>query len=217
LGLGIPKSLVRVGEKRILEWQLVDVIGPDDAVVLVVGYMADAVSRLAKRLRPNIEIIVNEEWAKTKTAASLSLGIRSVEGRCVSLDGDLLVHPDDLRRLVDSTIDIVGISDVLSVEPVFAEVDERNLCRSFSYETISRWEWTGLVNFSTTSVSAASGNVFEMIAHLLPVPTLSVRCVEVDTPEDLRNAAVVWSAVMKDILQRKAVHGFGKNSDLLAS
>lgn len=216
LGKGIPKSLVSVGSRKILDWQLNEMCRPSDHVKIVVGYMGDEVGKLAKNLFPSIEVLHNSDWATTKTAASLSLGKRGTTARCLSLDGDLLVHPDDFRQLVECDMDVIGITPVISAQPVFVEICEKGNCRSFSFEKQTPWEWTGLVNFDPTKVSEATGNVFEMMECLLPTPTLCVRTVEVDTVEDLRHASLVWSSMMKDLLRKGAGNGLTKNPGLLA-
>ncbi len=192
LGMKLPKSLVKVAGRSMLEWQLGEMCPSVQGVRIVVGYLGERVAELARHLRPSIEVIVNENWKTTKTAASLSLGMEGVAGRCVSLDGDLLVHPDDFRELLLIDHDMIGITEVNSSQPVFAVVDEQGRCSEMSYTKLSPYEWTGLVNFWPKYVAAGQGNVFEMIECLLPAPTMKVRCCEIDTPADLLNAARVW-------------------------
>jgi choline kinase len=196
LGLGIPKSLVKVGAQQILKWQLTTMCRSEDTVRIVVGYMAEQVAELAKFCFPTIKVIHNDDWQSTKTAASLSLGAANWNGRCVSLDGDLLVHPGDFRQLVESGWDTIGVTAVSSQEPVCAEVDESGMCRAISYDTKSPWEWTGLVNFDPRRVPPAKNHVFEMIQGILPAVAIDVRSVEVDTLEDLRNANFAWSRLL---------------------
>lgn len=192
LGMNIPKSLVEVAGRPILEWQLREMCQQLETVRIVVGYMREQVTELARRLRPSIEIIENNQWKVTKTAASLSLGMADVAGRCVSLDGDLLVHPADFWRIVSADHDVIGVTDTISAQPVFASVDAARACTAMSYSVISPYEWTGLVNFNPSQVAPAQNNVFEMIECLLPVPAVCVRCCEIDTPADFLNATRVW-------------------------
>ncbi len=192
LKMNIPKSLVEVAGCSILEWQLNELCQSVESVRIVVGYMGETVARLARRLRPSIEVIFNEEWKTTKTAASLSLGMLGVAGRCVSLDGDLLVHPADFYSFVSAQKDLIGVSKVLSSQPVFAIVDDSEACVEMSYTKLSPYEWTGLVNFDPPRVAPAKNNVFEMIECLLPAAIYPVRCCEVDTAGDLLAANRDW-------------------------
>ncbi|WP_256388137.1 NTP transferase domain-containing protein [Pirellula sp. SH-Sr6A] len=216
LGMGVPKSLVRVGKRRILDWQLNEMCAPTDRVKIVVGYMGHQVAKLAKNLFPSIEILTNPDWATTKTAASLSLGKAGVSGRVLSLDGDLLVHPEDFRRMVECQSDAIGVTPVISTQPVFAKLSDSGACESFSFQQPTPWEWTGLVNFNAQAVPDGKANVFEMMHCILPATTVCVRTVEVDTAEDLRQAPLIWSAMMKDILKKGFSNGLAENSRLLA-
>ncbi len=165
-------------------------------LTVVVGYQGEAVARLARSIRPNVNVLFNENWEVTKTAASLSLGAATACGRCISLDGDLLVAPADFAALLAAPGDIVGVAVPSTSHPLFARVDQCGRCVGFSYTTATDWEWTGLVNFDATQLPGCQGNVFEMIDCLLPVATLEVQCVEVDTPEDLRQAEARWPAIL---------------------
>lgn len=216
LGMGLPKSLVRVGTRRILHWQLSEMCVPSDRIKIVVGYMGDEVAKIAKNLFPSIEVLTNPDWATTKTAASLSLGKADVRGRVLSLDGDLLVHPEDFRRMVECQTDAIGVTPVLSAQPVYAHLTESGACQSFSFQQRTPWEWTGLVNFDAQEVPDGKANVFEMMHCILPATTVCVRTVEVDTAEDLRQAPFIWSAMMKDVFKKRLSYGLTENSRLLA-
>lgn len=209
LGMNIPKSLVEVAGRPILEWQLQELCQSVERVRIVVGYMREQVAELARRLHPSIEVIVNDQWKVTKTAASLSLGMAGVTGRCVSLDGDLLVHPADFQRLVCADHDVIGVAKASSSQPVFAVLDGAQTCTVMSYSLISPFEWTGLVNFDPSQVAPAQNNVFEMIECLLPVPTVCVRCCEVDTPADFLNATRVWPKYVNTLEQKYASRNAG--------
>jgi choline kinase len=198
LGFDKPKSLVNVLDQPILYWQLRLLCQRMADVRIVVGYRGGEVASLARSLRPDIRIIVNNEWQTTRTGGSLSRGAAGVQGRVVSLDGDLLVHPDDFRLVTDVTDDTIGITPVNSTEPVHAMLDDRGRCRRLAYGAVSDFEWTGLVNFDPRRVPAADGHVFEMIAGILPCAAKSVRCWEVDTVADLERALRGWKVVLAE-------------------
>jgi len=216
LGKGIPKSLVHVGARRILHWQLSEMCHFGDDVKIVVGFQGDEVAAFARNLFPRIQVLYNADWRTTKTAASLTIGAATADGRCLSLDGDLLVHPWDFRLLVNSVSDVIGITPVNSSQPVYAQLDNSGRCTSFSFGEITPWEWTGLVNFDRRRVPGCNGNVFEMIQCLLPAPVMRVRTVEVDTLDDLRQAPAIWSSMLKDCIQSGELYGPAENSRLLA-
>lgn len=196
LGAGLPKSLVEVNGRPILEWQLSSMCLPTDRVRIVVGYMGLDVARLAKKLMPSVSVLFNDSWATTKTAASLYLGASGLKGRCVSLDGDLLVSPSDFRALVQYDRDVIGVTSAFSENPVFAELNAAGDCIGFSYDKKTNWEWTGLVNFEAGSLPECDKHVFQMISGHLPMATLEIDCCEVDTPDDLKIAQKNWKSMV---------------------
>ncbi|MEZ6138200.1 MAG: NTP transferase domain-containing protein [Pirellulaceae bacterium] len=197
LGKNLPKSLVEIAGKPILEWQLTTLCQFGDAVRIVVGYRGDEVGELASRVFPGIEILQNKTWKTTKTAASLSIGANGLEGRCLSLDGDLLVHPEDFRRILLAGENMIGVTQPGTSHPVFADVNSSGFCTGLSYGKKSRYEWTGLVNFFPPEVPPSDRNVYEMIEGILPVAAMDIRCVEIDTPEDLLRADQDWPTLLE--------------------
>jgi choline kinase len=197
LGRGLPKPLIQVCGKSILEWQLTLICRNIRDIYLVVGYMADKVVELAKSFRSDVNIVVNPRWAVTKTAASLTLGAAQAGGRCLSLDGDLLVAPDDFDRLLHTEGNVIGVCKPATSQPIYARLDERRRCTGFSYDIETAWEWTGLAVFDPRTVPACDGHVFEMIDCLLPLPTDYVRSVEVDTPDDFLAAETNWPKILE--------------------
>ena len=198
LGQQVPKSLVSVAGKPILEWQLTQQCRPHDRVRLVVGFKGEQVEALAKQIFPSIEVLFNDQWKETKTAASLSLGASGLDGRCLSLDGDLLVHPSDFREILSADQNIIGVTDVKTSHPVYANVNEQGLCHLLCYDAKTQFEWTGLVNFIASEVPPCNDNVYQMISGILPISTRCVRCVEVDTPEDLEQANRLWPSFLEN-------------------
>ena len=73
LGFGIPKCLVEVGGRTILEHQL-DLLSGCDDVRVVVGYRSADVRSLLARVGGRVRVVENTEWATTNTLASLELG-----------------------------------------------------------------------------------------------------------------------------------------------
>lgn len=196
LGLGIPKSLVKVCGCPIVEWQLRLLCRSVKDVRLIVGFDGDSLADFARSVRPDITIIRNSRWQETKTAASLSLGMEGVTSRCISLDGDLLVAPEDFEAVLQCNTDCIGVTQPCSEQPVFVEVTE-GLARQFSYSEPSDFEWTGIVNFRPVSLLPSDGNVFEMIRPILPLKIVHVRCAEIDTQNDYLSAIVFWEKIIE--------------------
>lgn len=195
--MAMPKALVPVCGRRLIEWQLDVLCAGVDDVVLVVGFKGDELAAVARSIRPSIEIRVNERWAETKTGGSLSVGAQGCSGRVLSLDGDLLVAPSDFQKFVALDHDAIGVYAVASEQPVYADVDGAMVCHGFSYETPSLWEWSGLVNFNPASAQFGDGNVYEIVESIVPVSAHEIRCAEIDTAQDLARAELVWPEMVE--------------------
>lgn len=185
LGHNLPKSLVKVCGKPIIEWQLLKLCHAIEDVRLVIGFKGHELAAVARAIRPGIQIIENPNWQNTKTAASLSLGMQSAHDRCISLDGDLLVAPHSFSKFIKASHNLIGVCTPNTTFPVYVTVDLGGLGTGFSYEEKSPFEWTGLVNFNRHKISAGQANVYEMLTPILPIAIQQIDCAEVDTPEDL--------------------------------
>jgi choline kinase len=96
-----PKCLILVGGRSILDHQL-DALAAAGVheVVLVVGCMQEMVrDRLAGRDEFSFTFIENERYAETNTAYSLWLARWEMTDDFIYLNGDVLIHPEVIRRL----------------------------------------------------------------------------------------------------------------------
>ncbi|HEY6780281.1 MAG TPA: NTP transferase domain-containing protein [Thermoleophilaceae bacterium] len=200
LGLGKTKALVSVLEEPLISWHLRMLRDVDD-VVVVVGHQAEDVISVVSQARCDVAFAINHEYATTGTAASLALGCRGARGDVISLDGDLLVHPEDFRRLLDADGACLGVAPPNTTDAVLTTVEQRDGVRSataFSREG-EGLEWTGLLRFSGQEIEQAQarhgarGHVFEMLTPHLPIPVQDVRAREIDTPADY-DRALAWVA-----------------------
>jgi CTP:molybdopterin cytidylyltransferase MocA len=199
LGLDRPKALLEIAGRPLIEWQLSMLHAVDD-VRVVVGFQAEATAHAVQRVRPDATIVVNEQFDTTGTAASLVLGAAVSPAHVLSLDCDLVVHPDDLRLVLDGPVPALGILPVQSVEPVMVVVEDvsgQPTALSFADprqeppppQAGEQWvcEWSGLTVFDPgePSLGPDQGHVFRLIEPLLPMPAIPIRAVEVDHPEEI--------------------------------
>lgn len=96
----VPKPLLQVGPKRLVEYQLEMLsaagIGP---VGMVVGYQSDEVVDV---VGSQAEYVYNHKWATTNSLYSFLKARAWVDGDLVLLNCDLLLHPKILDSLLTS-------------------------------------------------------------------------------------------------------------------
>lgn len=193
LGIGRTKALVEVLGRPLIEWHLRMLRNVED-VVVVAGYQARELVEAVLRTRPDAAFAFNHDYAVTGTAASLARGALGAGGDVISLDGDLLVHPEDFRALLDGG-PCIGVAEPTTSDAVYAVVGIDGVL-AFNRAGIGQ-EWTGLLRTPAATIDAAradgtaGGHVFELLERHLPLPAVEVRAREIDTPDDY-DRAIEW-------------------------
>ena len=213
LGQERPKCLVPFQGEPLIHWQL-QAIPKNVAIIVATGFLADQVREAVSARRPDAEFVFNERYATTGTASSLCLAAQMHDGPVLSLDGDMLVHPDDLLRLLHAPRPCIGLSPIQSNAPVLVETHQASASQEvqagrFLYQIAAPnpsicFEWTGLVVFDSSTLSLdADGHVFQMITPLLPCSVIHVRCREIDYPDELPHMDQ-W---IKSLIDEGVLHG----------
>jgi CTP:molybdopterin cytidylyltransferase MocA len=203
LGYGIPKCLVEVGGRTILEHQL-DLLAGCDDVRVVVGFRSVDVRALLGRVDRRVQVVENTEWETTNTLASLELATRDVPGRCVIIDGDLVIDPDDFERFLqvaaegpDACIAVTPAGTEDGVFVAFAgepDAQGRATVTEFRRSPATAYEWSGLALVQASSLRVRDGWVFSALEPGLPLRAGVVRAWEVDTVADLGRAEAALRA-----------------------
>jgi len=96
----MPKCMLKVGSKTILEHQL-DILESCKigGILIVIGYRGDKIVKLAGNRAKFIE---NKDYARTNSSYSLWLAREKLKAGFVYLNSDLLFHPDLLKKLLKS-------------------------------------------------------------------------------------------------------------------
>jgi choline kinase len=193
LDYGLPKCLVPILGRPLLDWQL-DLLG-DVEVVVVAGFRAAEVAEHLGRARPDVPVILNHRFRYTGTAASLRLGAAIAQESVVSLDGDLLVDPDYMREWLADGGPLVGVTPKITTEAVGVDIDETGHARAMGFGVASDMEWNGLLRLPRDEIlDFGDGHVFESLLPRLPIRVAAGDCVEIDHPRDLDRAATWLSA-----------------------
>lgn len=192
LGVGTTKALVEVDGKPLIIRYLEQLKDEKD-IRIVVGFQAEKVIEVVNKFRDDVVFVFNHEYRTTGTGASVSLAMRYANDYILSLDGDLLVHPEDMKKILRSNDEFIGGTAVGTDDPWFLqtyEEDNTKYVKAFSHES-GEYEWTGIVQIRTDRLTASRGHVYPMIEVCLPLKLYELRTKEIDTINDYENA-VKW-------------------------
>lgn len=97
----IPKCLIRIGEKTILEKQI-EILSRNSVedIYVVIGYMADEIKKKIKEKK--VTLIMNKEYATTDNLYSLYLARKKVKGHeFILLNGDTIFDEEIIKKIVN--------------------------------------------------------------------------------------------------------------------
>lgn len=186
LGLAQTKALVNINGRSLLSWQLECLKDVED-LRIVVGYEANDVIKEVLRHRKDVIFVYNHNYFDTKTGASFYLGAKDANEYVIGWDGDLLVHPDDVKKCLEEKGEYIAYSPKMSDEAVFVRTNKNGDVLAFSREE-GDYEWTGPACIKKNKLKWTSGSVFGQLEDYLPMKGLKIRAQDVDTYEDYQRA-----------------------------
>lgn len=187
LGLNIPKCLVEIDNRSLLEIQL-DQLQDVDDIRVVVGYKKELVINKIKSINPKVRIIENKDFEITGTAGSFWCAIDGTENPyIIALDGDLIVNPIDMQSLLNSDEELICGEERNTEDPVLITLDDENRVVKFSRED-GQYEWAGLAQIRKEKLIKGNQHIYQILEPLLPIKFKLIRAKEIDTPSDLKDA-----------------------------
>lgn len=189
LGLGLTKSMVQINGRSLISWQL-ELFKDVEDLRIVVGFQANDIIEEVRKYRDDVTFIFNHRYFETKTGASFFLGARHANEYILEWDGDLLVHPDDVKKILATEGEFICYSERSSDDAVFVKVDEQGNVLNFSRE-YGDYEWTGPACMRKKNLAYSSQNVFNMFEPLLPMKGIKVRAYDIDTYEDYERVSKI--------------------------
>ncbi|MBO7578875.1 MAG: NTP transferase domain-containing protein [Prevotella sp.] len=192
LGLGLTKALVQINGRSLISWQL-ELFKDVEDLRIVVGFQANDIIEEVRKYRDDVTFVFNHRYFETKTGASFFLGARHANEYILEWDGDLLVHPDDVKMILATEDEFICYSDKTSDDAVFVKVDEQGNVLEFSRE-YGDYEWTGPACMCKKHLAYCSQNVFNMFESYLPMKGIKVRAYDIDTYDDYQRV----SRIVKD-------------------
>lgn len=182
LGIGTTKALVQICGQPVIKYQL-DLLKDYSDVRVVVGYQADKVINTVRKYRNDVMFAFNYQYDSTGVGASLSKGMVCAQKYVVVIDGDVIVHPEDLRKILQYEGECIGGSKSNSDETFYLEINEDHSVLGFS-ENVTEYEWSGIAKIKSTNLKHSDGKVLDMIEPNLPIKMVEIRAKEIDTQED---------------------------------
>ena len=185
LGLGVTKALVDVDGKPLIVRHL-EMLQDEKDIRIVVGYQAEKVIEVVRRYRDDILFVFNHCYKTTGTGASVALAAKYAGEFVLSLDGDLLIHPEDMKKILVCEHEFVGGGLPETDDPWMLQTydeGERTYVSAFS-KNIGDYEWNGITQVKSKKVLQGTGHVFQLLESYLPLPFLELRTKEVDTVND---------------------------------
>ncbi len=182
LGLGLTKALVQINGSSLISWQL-KLFNDVEDLRLVIGFQGGEIIDEVRKFRDDVIFCFNHRYFETKTGASYYLGARHANPESLEWDGDLLVHPDDVKVILSTPGEFICYGDITSEDTVCVHVDEQGNVLSFSREG-GDYEWTGPACMEKKHLTYCSQNVFNMFEPLCPMRGIKVRAYDIDTYND---------------------------------
>ena len=182
LGLGLTKALVQINGGSLISWQLRLFKDVED-LRLVIGFQGNEIIEEVRKYRDDVIFCFNHRYFETKTGASYYLGARHANQEIIEWDGDLLVHPDDVRMLLSTDGEWICYGDKTSEDAVLVHTNEKGEVVDFSRES-GDFEWTGPACMNKKNLTYCSQNVFNMFEPLCPMRGIKVRAYDIDTYND---------------------------------
>ena len=184
LGIGTTKALMHIDGKPLIIHQL-EALKDYSDVRVVVGYQANKVIEIINSCRKDIMFAFNNDFKTTGPATSLRKGLLNSKEYVLSIDGDILVNPEDFKKLLSVDGEYLAISKRHSEEPILVEVEDNE---AIHFSQKGNFEWPGIVKLRTDKVFNNQEHTFDIIEGLLPIKAILVRSRDIDTPEDYENA-----------------------------
>ncbi len=185
LGISTTKSLLDICGKPLIIRQL-ELLNDIRDIRLVVGYDAEEIIKVVTDYRKDIMFSFNYDYNTTGAGASLSKSIVGASDQVLTIDGDLVINPSDLDRVINYNGDVICGTRRFSNNPIWLDIKHEKVV-GFS-EITGQLEWSGLAKISNNLITPSNGHVYQILIPLLPIDYLEIQTIDIDTVEDYEKA-----------------------------
>lgn len=175
LKLNIPKAMVMIDGKRIIDYQI-QALKNYDEIFVVVGFKSNLLIDHLKK-HSNIKIIVNKD-PSLGIMHTMRLISEELNELVLILDGDIIFSND--IPLFD--YEFVGIKDHTNQKAIYCETNNSEVL-SFGFKK-SDSEWACIYCTNPRKHDWNTDFVYETLSRSLPTPFVRFDCFEIDTPVD---------------------------------
>lgn len=190
LGIGTTKALVDINGQPLILHQL-RLLDDIDDIRIVVGYQAEKVIETVNTYRKDVMFCFNYDYKSTGTAASFCKGIIGTNKYIVSIDGDVLFHPDDFTSFINQENECIAGCLPETSDPVLMTIDNNRVI-GFSGSG-GNVQWAGLAIMDVKKIIMGEQHVYQMLESMLPMPYMLIRSQEINTIGDYEKA-IRWQA-----------------------
>lgn len=189
LKMDTPKALIDICGKPLLTRSL-EMLDDVADIRIVVGYKAHEVIKLAQNYRKDITFVYNNNYTNTGTGASVLLAAKNAKKFILTIDGDIIIHPNDVKDILNTNHEFIGVCNPSTEGPVLVQTDSNGNVTHFSRDK-GTFEWTGVALLKSSDLHQTTGHTYQIIEPRLPLPFKIIKQREIDTPNDYHNA-IIW-------------------------
>ena len=190
LGLDTTKGLVKVGEKRIVDYHLDRLKNVPD-LRIVVGFQKEKVKEHVKKIRDDVKFVTNPDFRNTSTSYSVSLANKDLDEPYLLIIGDIVFNKEDFENFISNCKNnsLVGITKSKTEDAIFAELNDENMVTKFQRDYPTDYEYAGITYVNNdVSITENDNYVVDALGKSLPLETISIESYEIDTKADLELA-----------------------------
>ena len=199
LELDIPKCLVTVAGRKIIDYQLENLKEIDD-IRVVVGFYEEKVIEHVSKIRSDAIFVRNPLYSNTSTLQSLYLSAKYLNEPILTLDGDIILEKESFRgflNICQNAVPVVAITPSGTEDAVFVNTHLDNngdlFVDSFQREPRTEYEWTGIAYMKQKQIKYKNIFVYQALERYVPLRASIIRCFEIDTQSDLIRANRICS------------------------
>lgn len=188
LGKDLPKCLIEVNNRKIVEYQL-ELLKDIQHIVMIVGYKHSEVIEFVKSIRDDVMFLINSDFSTTTTLQSFYLVKDVIKEKSIFLDGDMIIEKASFQGFLKQCMicendNLIGISRIIFSDPVYVHVNHE-LVDKFTRTEVSEYEWANLAYINPGILENLPINFYQLLEKNKPLKWKEYTRYEVDTIEDL--------------------------------